>query len=259
MNNESSDSLERVKRRAGAGFTLVELLVVMAVICLLAALLLPCLSKAKAQAKSAACKSNLSQIGREMAMYVSDNNSYPPALGGPPFQTWAGHLTHYSPNNWTNISWNCPTYAANGGIVKWDPPPLAGGKFDASISYSFNANGMSGKGTSLGLGELKLIVHEQQVMSPSEMYFVGDTRPVWIENDHGFIGSAIMNPWRFSFGTEANPPHSQGYNMLFTDGHVGLVKRRDYLYPPRSAHNWNRDNQPHAELWDTANQWAIQN
>jgi len=60
------------------------------------------------------------------------------------------------------------------------------------------------------------------------------------------------------FGGETAPPHSQGYNILFGDEHVSLVKRSDYLYPPRTAHNWNRDNQPHAELWAPKNQWAEQ-
>lgn len=270
MDIECSNSWKRVERRESLGFTLIELLVVIAVIGILAALLLPCLSKVEAKAQSAACKNHLSQIGRAMAMYVSDNNSYPPALGGPPFQTWASFLTHYSPINWTNISWNCPTFAANGGIVKWEPHPFpGGGKVSVSISYSFNAFGMSGygfsgtsmfsKGPPLGLGMLSLIIHDQQVMSPSEMYAVGDARPIWVISDNGFIGSATMNPWRFAFGPEANPPHSQGYNLLFADEHVDLVKRRDYLYPPRAANNWNRDHQPHPEMWPSISEWAVQN
>ncbi len=59
--------------------------------------------------------------------------------------------------------------------------------------------------------------------------------------------------------TEAAPPHSQGYNLLFNDAHVALVKRKDYLYPPRTAHHWNRDNQPHPELWSPTSHWAVQN
>ena len=51
---------------------MVELLVVVAIISILAALLLPALSRAKAQAHSTACKSHLRQIGVALVMYVSD-------------------------------------------------------------------------------------------------------------------------------------------------------------------------------------------
>jgi prepilin-type processing-associated H-X9-DG protein len=109
------------------------------------------------------------------------------------------------------------------------------------------------------------LVHDHLVVAPSQMYAVADTRPLWAPTDNGFIGSQIMKPWVLvpslmnAKFTEGNPPHSQGYNMLFADGHVDLVKRKDYLYPPRSAHYWNRDNQPHPEEWSPTSEWAVQN
>ena len=57
-----------------AGFTLIELLVVIAIIAILAALLLPALSTARRAAKSAACLSNLHQIGLALVLYNNDNN-----------------------------------------------------------------------------------------------------------------------------------------------------------------------------------------
>ncbi len=60
--------------RQSAGFTLIELLVVVAIIAVLAALLLPALSRAKEQSKSAACINNLHQVGIAYLSYADDHD-----------------------------------------------------------------------------------------------------------------------------------------------------------------------------------------
>ena len=72
-------------RRKSIGFTLVELLVVMAIISILAAMLLPSLARARQQARGAACKSNLKQIGYSMGMYQTDYNELFPTSANTPF------------------------------------------------------------------------------------------------------------------------------------------------------------------------------
>jgi prepilin-type N-terminal cleavage/methylation domain-containing protein len=66
-------------RRKETGFTLIELLVVIAIIAVLAALLLPALSRAKATAKRAGCTSNLRQIGVGIHLYAGDHDDTLPA------------------------------------------------------------------------------------------------------------------------------------------------------------------------------------
>jgi prepilin-type N-terminal cleavage/methylation domain-containing protein/prepilin-type processing-associated H-X9-DG protein len=97
-----------VKRRA---FTLIELLIVIAVIAILAALLLPVLARAKDKAKQIACVSNLRQWGMAIQMYSPDNNDGIPRDGYGKNSSWFDTAlyngqptgTPDDPNAWFNL------------------------------------------------------------------------------------------------------------------------------------------------------------
>jgi prepilin-type N-terminal cleavage/methylation domain-containing protein/prepilin-type processing-associated H-X9-DG protein len=237
------------------GFTLTELLMVVVIVALLASLLVVPLRGARSRAQSVACKNLLRQIGYGLQMYVHDHQAYPP-LGDSEDRIYCfDRLSPYYPLNWTNLSWNCPSYVSKRGVVSRDLVA----EYVVGISYAYNASGCKVRGLPepaislrLGLGGLR--TEQGGVAVPSEMYAVADAR--CIKCTQAFAGCIRMVCW--SLSGEVPPVHGEGYNLAFCDGHVGFVLRKNYLYPPRSAANWNNDHQPHAEAWAPRGKWAVQ-
>jgi prepilin-type N-terminal cleavage/methylation domain-containing protein/prepilin-type processing-associated H-X9-DG protein len=238
------------------GFTLIELLVVIAIIAILAALLLPSLSKAKHRTSTIACINNLRQLGLCWTMYVHDNNDILVPNNSvdiwgvfSPGAAWAladpteanvkdGMLWKH---NTTLDIYRCPAdrsklaYKKGKKNVKFDPVAGAnGGKGPPrarSYNLSLSVNGYPDYNPWVPTN-IPMFKKWTEIRTPNTdkcLVFIDENESTLTDSVFGMSSAYSMNVQGQTIPIWWDMPadrHNQGANLSFADGHVEHWKWR---------------------------------
>lgn len=203
------------------GFTIIELLVVVAIIAILASVLFPVFARAREKARQASCQSNLRQIISGVLQYVADyDGSWPFAWDGQGWSCshgvakglWYKVVSPYFKNTQVFV---CPTYGPgfkHMGAMTYGYPGSYGwnatgthGKWVGSLWLGDGLGYMPGHGTPTGG-----CVNDADMADPSDTVAFADCP----DEISGYNGLAI-----YVYNTRAPSCHNGGGNHAFADGH----------------------------------------
>jgi prepilin-type N-terminal cleavage/methylation domain-containing protein/prepilin-type processing-associated H-X9-DG protein len=216
------------------GFTLIELLVVIAIIAILAAILFPVFTEAKAKARQSSCSSNLKQISLAMNMYLSHwDSTYPGAYG----LSWGEDPATTKPHDWGSWSLKLDPYMKNRNVLL-DPSAsdnYSGTIVTKEIRYQYDYQAFSGPIAWGTLAERKFVVRENMIDKPTRS---------------GLIYCATT--WG---PTNLKAAHNGGANVLLCDGHVRWFKKNDVIVDPndpaKNTYDWSLGFKPSSKVLPT--------
>jgi len=235
-------------------FTLVELLVVTAILALLAALLLPALREARERSKRLVCLSNQRQIGLAILAYTTDwdgrfpfNGASRPFILPTEYPALIGVTDRVfsCPSVWAKpCAWYGGTYAPMGTAVDIGMGPNTGMTSARMCSFNVFAgfywywqDGMWGGGYSAPLLRLS------DIPAPSETQLLTDRDSGWLGYglyfaNHGYVDSIVTGVYPYTGAT----PGWAGHNEVYADGHGEWVNSRELT---RSVKQPDSNSYPH--------------
>jgi prepilin-type N-terminal cleavage/methylation domain-containing protein/prepilin-type processing-associated H-X9-DG protein len=222
-------------RRIFRAFTLVELLVVIAIIGILAALLLPALSAAKAKGQQAVCANNLKQLVTCWLMYAGDNDSKLivnlPAtnLFATPSNTWAmGNMKIALQATNAQLLQQGALFPYTGEAALYHCPADLSQTNGMPRVRSYSMNGWVGSSymnSQPGESGFQTFLKENRLaaMGTSTLWVFMDEHEATIDDSWFLVTMNDSAPFASFPGTR----HGRGYNLSFADGHAEHYRMTD--------------------------------
>lgn len=218
----------KMRRNRRAAFTLIELLIVIAIIALLATILFPVFARARENARRAACQSNLRQIGLGFSQYIQDNDEHYPLNAWCP--AWAPGCAAASPPTpdrptlWFHA---LDPYVKSVQIHNCPTSPYQVQYTDSTGHWVYNSGSSYGWNVywdpTVG-GEVTPFdgLNAAAVPDPAGTLLAGDANGYYRMS--GYTDDYVVN----SSGVSAR--HFEGSNILWADGHVKWMRQDRLRY-----------------------------